>query len=246
MKFLCLMPVWNHRTDTISNAIQCFLDQTHKDAVLVICDDRPSECQIVRVHNDPKNVLLVKTAERIPSLPLKYTKMLEAADGIDWDAVAIWDDDDGFLPLHLELAAEMYADPSVKWTYPDTIFADYLGLNKIPTEGRFWSSITVSRELLEQIGGFQDTKACAHDQMFMNRINKIVPPGRPEIPSYVYRWGENAENHCSGYSQGAADETWWGKTPHSCTGSLIVPSYDPWYLNTLLDIRNRFPEALSR
>ena len=247
MKFLCLMPVWNHRTDTIQNAIQCFLDQTHKDAVLVICDDRPSDSQIKGIIGDPPNIILLRTATRRSSLPAKYRLMLAAAEGVDWDAVAVWDDDDGFTPLHLELANELYIkDESVRWTYPDVILADYLGLNKIPTEGRFWSSITVSRSLLEEIGGFQETLACAHDQLFINRAMAAIPPGRPTIPTYVYRWGQNAENHCSGYSQGAADEGWWGKTPPSHTGEAIVPCYDAHYLATMFDIRTRFPESMKR
>lgn len=248
MKFLCLMPVWNHRTETIENAIQCFLDQRYKDATLVICDDRPKESQIQGILTEAttQSILFVPASERIESLPKKYNQMLAASSHIDWDAVAIWDDDDGFTPMHLQLANDLYeSDTSIKWTYPDTILADYRGLNQIPSEGRFWSSITVSRELLESIGGFEETRQCGHDQLFLRKVSDAVPPGRPSIPTYVYRWGNNGENHCSGYSQGVSDESWWNKTPHSHTGRPIVPAYDIHYLETLSEIRRRFPASLG-
>lgn len=257
MRFVCLCPIWNHRHDTIQNAVQCFLDQTHREATLVLIDDRPAECRtrVSEFANSvfPQHILYLGLPDRQATLGDKYNAGLDVVDELRagdpkrfrWDAIAIWDDDDGFLPTHLENAANAYRKhPEALWTYPDTVYTTFGGyVHTEDTGGRFWSSITFKRELLERMNGaprFQPVAACGHDQMFLGAAKQIAPPVVPEGgPTYVYRWdGRNAENHTSGYSQGFSDTEWMEKTPYSCSGGQeLIPGYDDAFKVDLLDLK---------
>ena len=235
------MPVWNHRTDTIQNAVQCFLDRTYPEADLLIIDDRPRDSQFTRNEAPGDRVLYWRAAGRFDSLPAKYNAALWQYENFykrDYDAISIWDDDDGFLPKHLEYAADGYAsDQNIKWTYPSIVYTTFGGSAKTePSGGRFWSSITFRKECLPD-GKFPITKACGHDQMFLWHLQKnFGQPFQSNTPTYVYRWGREAENHSSGVSTGIECERWWGATPPSHSACPLVPCYDKFYLETLAEI----------
>lgn len=101
MKFLCLCPTYNHAR-LLSNTLACFAAQDHADRYMLILDDAG---QITPQSGDRWR--LVSTADRCTSLPAKYNAMLAIAANWcpDWDAVAVWDDDDVYLPWHLSAAA---------------------------------------------------------------------------------------------------------------------------------------------
>lgn len=248
MKFLCLMPVWNHRTDTIQNAVQCFLDRTYPEADLLIIDDRPRDSQFTRNEAPGDRVLYWRAAGRFDSLPAKYNAALWQYKNFyqrDYDAISIWDDDDGFLPRHLELAAKAYHDiPTTFWTYPEEILFYHNGITRKAPRGAFWSSCTFRKECLEK-GKFPETKAVGHDQMFLTRLaREFDHPTLIPTPTYIYRWG-TGESHCSGLAGDFHDETWWGKTPPSHSACPMVPGYDENYVHILGEIKRDHREVLK-
>lgn len=264
--FLCLAPLWNHRQDTIENSIQCFIDQKYPHKRLLLIDDRPPEARAdrfletdaVRRRMFEKYAISYITSNwRFGTLPNKYNFGLNAVDhwlnGDGVTHIAIWDDDDGFSPLHLQLAAEAYDHPAAMWTYPETVFTTFGGhLHTEPSSGRFWSSITFHKQCLwdEAVDTwrFPQTKACGHDQMFLEKLrSEYGDPARPEdIPTYVYRWGQENENHSSGASTGFTCERWWDATPYATATRWFEPQYDEFYKQTLKEMEAGFPASLGK
>jgi hypothetical protein len=232
--FLCLCPIWNHRHETTQSAIACFLAQKLPEktaATLLLLDDRPDTAQhqtynYVGDHaaQEKRYIASLFFQQRQGSLGLKYTEGIKAQtsrlkDPDYYSHIAIWDDDDLFLPGHLASAVAAYeTSPDVTWTYPDEVFSTFGNQVQIEqTGGRFWSSMTTSLSYLQAyIGGFELGLASGYDQITLGKLK--TGPGKRGIPSgptYVYRWGAEAENHTSGYSKGFHDETWYDETPYS-------------------------------
>lgn len=257
--FLCLMPVWNHRHETIQNALRCFLDQTYKNATLAIIDDRPRKAQISMTLSDWGNwesvgvyYLHKHTDPKFPSIAAKYNYALKGMGMfLDFTHVAIWDDDDGFTENHLEHAAWHYGTGAL-WTYPDKVFTTFGGsLNVEPTEGRFWSSITFDRKCLDPWGGlFPDRKNVGQDQMFLGelktRFGRMGERATPTLPTYVYRWGAEGEQHWSGLSRGFDCESSWDACPHSVSGKPLEAVYDEFYVETRREIEAYYNQNLPR
>lgn len=262
--FLCLAPLWNHRQETIENSIQCFLDQKYPHKRLLLIDDRPSDARpdrFLETDNERRRMFeehgisYITSNWRFGTLPNKYNFGLNACR--HWllsDAVthiAIWDDDDGFSPLHLQLAAEAYTHPAAMWTYPDVVFTTFGGhLHTEPSAGRFWSSITFHKQCLwnenEDAWLFPNIKAVGQDQLFLAKLRKEYgEPERPEIPTYVYRWGREGENHSSGVSTGLMCERWWDVTPYSIATRWFEPQYDEFYKETMKEMEAGFPASIG-
>lgn len=256
--FLCLAPLWNHRQETIENSIQCFLDQKYPHKRLLLIDDRPSDARPDRFGSSWKHpeIEYASSNWRFGTLPAKYNwAMNREPFQTLWmenvvTHIAIWDDDDGFSPLHLQLAAEAYWHPAM-WTYPETVFTTFGGyLHTEPSAGRFWSSITFNKDCIwdanQEAWLFPNIKAVGQDQLFLAKLRKEYgEPERPEIPTYVYRWGREGENHSSGVSTGLMCERWWDVTPHAIATRWFEPQYDEFYKETMKEMEAGFPASIG-
>ena len=264
--FICLMPIWNHRHETICNAIQCFDDQTWPHKTLFMIDDRPREARfynegVIALGYSPlrpstwsmRHVLL-SSDTKYPTMPDKYNAALYVMRKMQWPHhvpthVSIWDDDDGFSPRHLEIAAKAYADnPDCLWTYPDTVFSTFGGvLRTEPSGGRFWSSMTFHISCLDAwMGYFPIRKAIGQDQMFLGELRSLYgDPATPDLPTYVYRWGAEGEHHSSGIATGFTCEQWWDKSPYSVSTEPFVPKYDQYYLETIKEMQAGWPTSIA-
>jgi hypothetical protein len=250
MRILCLMPVFNHRHETTENSVQCFLDQTHSNAYLLIGDDRPAEAQLPKQFGDRWETL--QFPDRMPTLMDKYNAMLAYADeeGLQYDAVALFDDDDILLPMHLTAAAyELTRNPECGWYYPQQAFVSYNDDLEIhETGGRFWSCCVIRKSMLDAIGRFPVTGWLACDQECLRKFGEVSQSCHTDkVINYVYRWGQRSdggtgENHTSGYGTGYADTAWYGKTPYSQAEGELVPEYDEGTLRVLDELEIRFKD----
>jgi hypothetical protein len=258
ISFLCLAPIWNHRQETIETAIQCFLDQTYPHRRLLLIDDRPPSAKYTPTEAEreslaSKGIHYLTTTWRFDNLPAKYNYGVNSFEHIrKMTHFAIWDDDDGFAPRHLEAAVEAYAAaPEATWTYPDTVFSTYGGLLRTePSGGRFWSSITFKKECIFDEGSeqyvFPVMKAIGQDQLFLKKLqDEQGDPARPAFPTYVYRWGSEGENHSSAISTGLMCERWWD-VPHSISVKWFEPKYDEFYAETIKEMEAGFPASIKK
>jgi glycosyltransferase involved in cell wall biosynthesis len=211
MHILCLMPTYGRKASLLSNAIACFVAQTHPNKSLLIYDDLGT---LADTWCSVPNVYIVSTSERAPNLSDKYNIMLRhaAAASCPYEAVAVWDDDDVYLPHHLQAHAQ--ALNVAAWSKPSRIISAF---HSPPVEeaadGRFHGSIAVRRDTVSQYP-WPDTLRATFDQEYMEELLRVSLPhdtlktmanlGR--APSYVYRWQTSQSSHCSGLMD---RDTWY-------------------------------------
>ncbi len=98
----CVMPTYG-RPDYVNEAIQMFLDQDYPNKELVILNDCAG--QIFTCDLPPEaGVRVINHPERFPSLGDKRNACIELAQG---EFIAIWDDDDVYLPWRLSHSYRM-------------------------------------------------------------------------------------------------------------------------------------------
>lgn len=247
VKFLCLMPLYNHKQSLTETALACFDYQTYKEATLLLIDDRPPSHQLPGVSEDVPNVALATFPTRFPSLGAKYNAGITWAKekGIEFDALAIWDGDDVYLPRHLELSAKVLE--SSPWCFPETIFYASMGnlvAHKTKQLGH-WGCCSFSVSLLDALGGFQNERRMGFDQLMVQALHAAGgTPGSPTVPTYLYRWESSQGDHASGWSEGFACTKWWDRVPCVRAEGTLVPSFDEDSLAMLVQANQHSPESL--
>ncbi len=222
MNFLCLCPTYGKPPRLINNAIACFVNQDHQgDNRLLIFDDLGN---YANCGDDEKRWSLISTNQRRPFLTEKYHFMLGLAFQLynhnwKWDALAVWDDDDIYLPFHLR-ASEAAIAKGGTWSYPTEVWSTYGNLHREATGGRFHGSLAVGRSYFESKQGWEQTKRADFDQRFISRLGPLyagnpIGPNFP-VPSYVYRWADTQAVHCSGHMSSPENETWYDRVATNC------------------------------
>ena len=207
---LCvLMPTYGRTAALVENAIACYQRQTYpqQHRFLLCCDDEPwwneqagDRWQVERFQG------------RAPDLGAKYNLMMRFAEETrvaGWvpDAYVVWDDDDLYLPWHLEAyaaALERHA-----WAHPRTVWSTYTGSPTAEAaSGRFHGSLAIRRGA----GQWIETLRGTFDQEMIAQLQSIHgDPGRPDErfpPSYVFRWADTGSHHCQAYMKGT-DREWY-------------------------------------
>jgi hypothetical protein len=252
MRILCLCPTYG-RPRLVANALACFLAQdypTDKRKLLILDDlgQLPSE--------DGKDWELISTRERFPSLPAKYNAMLVAEgfpDSFPWDAVAVWDDDDIYLPWHLPSAAAALGTGSVRSCKPSQIWslhrpfgAEGPGPWLEPGAGRFHCSLVIASWTLRELGGWIQTRRADFDQQQIKATAPAVDmlPHCPErCPGFVYRWASTNAAHCSALMRSPDNEDWYDRYwPRDATPvGRLLPGFDDETLRVYRRITGRSP-----
>jgi hypothetical protein len=225
----CLCPTF-HRPKLLSNALACFLAQDYPAdrRELIIVDDgddfdapRYSDA----LHADFEilqelgtRIRLISFPERFQSLPEKFNKIGWEASG---DVLAVWEDDDIYLPWHLSAHVEAmqfhgkpYSKPSlVKSTYPGHLVTE-------DAAGRFHASIAFTRDFWHRVGHWPVTKRADFDQQFMASLGAatapIPAPADPcqfAPPSYCFRYGSTQAYHGQHFMRSPDDEGWYDRVP---------------------------------
>lgn len=258
MHFLCLCAIYNHSQHWTENLVQCFLDQTHRDATLLLIDDRPYDLSL-QMHGFPAylrdaGVEYLYLPERQPTLMQKYDAGVRHYDNMfrglvtsssHWDAICVLDDDDVYLPNFLKHHAEVLKS-GARWSYPEKVFSTFgQALRTEDAGGRFWASAAYSRSLFTEVGGFGDSARADFDQNMLSSARALAEPGRQTIPQYVYNWEVTQDSHVSGLMTGQADTSWY----KGCSVAGAKPGFTPGYnestLWTLVEIREKYPEAMG-
>jgi NPCBM/NEW2 domain/Glycosyl transferase family 2 len=109
----CVMPTYG-RPDYVSESVALFLAQDYPARELVILNDCPG--QVMEI--DHPDVHIVNSSTRYPNLGDKRNALIELARG---DYIAIWDDDDIYLPWRLSLSMQQMVAGDLRFYCP----ADY-------------------------------------------------------------------------------------------------------------------------
>lgn len=189
---ICMMPTYGRRVELLNNSLACFMAQTEPDKHLVILDDLGTLSQCAA----PSNVTIL-VGPRVPSLSEKYNVIIDNIP-IPYDYLAIWDDDDVYLPNHL--AQHVAALEIANWSKPSRIISTYLNPpREEDASGRFHGSIALRKGFAR----WPITSSGAFDQQFMASMPS--PAKDTGLPlQYVYRWGSTNASHYSGIDGSAA------------------------------------------
>lgn len=234
MRFLCLCPIYNHPKRLIENAMACFVNQTHKDATLLLGDDGPGYSEFRNIYEQTpfhrQDIYLTRFSKRLGSIGEKCQEMYKAAVdiGIQFDAIALWDDDDIYLSNHLSsLAYSLDYCPGIKWAKSEFVGSTYgWSLHLEAAAGRFWASIGMKREVFESIGGFVQTRSADFDQQMLAKLRTLAGEPVDSKVTYIYRWEDTQANHCSGAMKSPKDESWWDQVPVVAAEGTLSPRFD--------------------
>lgn len=211
MFITALCPTYRH-PELLKNSLACWLTQDYDpdQRHLIICDDdRTFDSQ----EGDGWN--LVSLPERPASLPAKYNAMLALAPP-QTEAFVVWEDDDIYLPGCVSAHARALA--GCQFSKPERVFSDYTGRLEIEgAHGRFHSCMAFRRELIEQLGGWPDTRRADFDQQLIGRLTAaadcVADPWPDGTPQFIYRWRSGAA-HCQFSMRSPDDTDWWEVNPH--------------------------------
>lgn len=210
-RIACLCPTaW--RPWCLANAIACFQWQdvpAHARRLFILADD---ECTPAGVHEDYEIEVMSGPAE---SLPAKYNVLLHRAAHWGADVIAVWEDDDLYLPWHLSGMLEAMRREKASWAQASRAWSLYTGrLEQEPARGRFHAQTVFRCDRAMICGGWPNTRRADFDQQMLARLAAVCgPPADPVAmgwpPSYVFRWASTGSPHAQTRMLGPGDETWY-------------------------------------
>lgn len=206
-KMACLCCTFN-RPAQLAEAVESFLRQAYpaSQRELVILDDArqydPAACDHL------PGVKLVATRHRFRTLGEKRNACAALASP-DVDAYAVWDDDDIYLPWHLDLMAWVF-EAGYQWSLPDEVWLDRRShLERKKSGGLFHGAWGFTREAFLSVGGYPAMQS-GQDQALAARFKRAgiqsaspsqvlsseplrlsacpMPQAPCSLPSYIYRW----------------------------------------------------------
>lgn len=217
MNVRCLMPTYGRTVALLNNALACFLWQRYDRTRLrlTVFDDEG----YLNPQQSPDGWEVVTRSTRSPNLGAKYNEMV-AADGGWADVFVVWDDDDLYLPGHVEASVaslEKFAHDPVTfygrraaWAHPFKVLSTYTGAPVVESAaGRFHGSLVVTRAAASWIA----TRRADFDQQMIGALQRDYgDPTRPDVlhgsPTYVFRWADTGSTHCQAFMRSGEDETW--------------------------------------
>jgi glycosyltransferase involved in cell wall biosynthesis len=229
----CLMPTYGRKPELLNASLACFQEQTYQEKHLIIYDDL-GNLKDTKIHCP--NVTLLSSPTRCPSMGGKYNTMIQYSKYIPREsppAYCVWDDDDIYMPHHLEYHAAILEHSS--WSKPTTILSTYTGSpQKESSAGRFHGSIAVKNPVWPQ------TRRATFDMEFIALLESKSPAGDPcklGEPQYVYRWGSTQSFHSSGRIH---EEAYFTYPPQYADPiPELYPEFDTDEFKTVLLLQNK-------
>ena len=212
----------------------CFLEQDYPAArrILLVCDDSGE----IRENppTESRDIAIWSRSERFGSITEKYNAMLEWGNEFEPDIICVWEDDDIYMPWHISSIVRVC--PIMGWVKPQEVFSLYTGtLMREPAAGRFHASLGVSSFLLDNVGGWPNTRRADFDQKLMSNLNEAgqcVVPDYREVgaPSYVFRWGSTQSPHGQTFMKSPGCVNWWEEAgrriPSEGSDIVVEPKMD--------------------
>ena len=198
MKIACICCTYN-RPHLLPEAIECFNRQTYPLAKreLIVLDDAGQYAE-----QTGPGWWLLSIGKRFRTIGEKRNASA-ALVSPDVDALAVWDDDDIYLPWHLERAAELLAKGDVAWSRPDRVWNDHpQHLHSKKAGGLFHAAWVFTRDTFLKVGGYPAMQS-GQDQELSHRLKRAgVPRMSPAgPPSFVVRWSTAHTSHLSAFGR---------------------------------------------
>lgn len=187
------------RPNELAEAVASFLRQTYADKELIVLDDAgqyaPGACDHL------PGVKLVTTPHRFRTLGEKRNACAALASP-DADVLLPWDDDDIYLPWHMEAAAK--ALENADYTIPTAVWTCGRDgrLRRKENSYLFHGAWAIRCQAFADIDGYP-WMASGQDQWLLKRLKsrdgfrRADPLAFDPRPSYVYRWFASHNKHFS-------------------------------------------------
>jgi len=192
---LCICPTYK-RPAHLANVLACYLRQTWPFARrhLLICDDAR---QFAPQASAAEGWSLFAPPARYPNLPAKFNALVAHAleeKKLAPDLMAIWEDDDLYLPWHLAAIGETHARRGEYFTHGQiwSTYKEPRGAVHLGKPGSlFHGSWAFTAGLFERVGRYPIVDRLDFDQRMGTLLRKHGKHALIEqpTPSYVYRWG---------------------------------------------------------
>ena len=180
----------------LGRMIRCFELQDYARAELIILDDA-GQYDAQR----GKRWRLFSIGQRLPSLGEKRNAAAALVSD-DVEALAVWDDDDLYLPWALRASAA--ALKVAPWSRPSLVLHPQQdgSLRQHETGGLFHGGWAYRREVFEQVSGYPAINN-GEDQGLARRLKHAAVESADPIqlglkPFYIYPWGTGGGWHLSG------------------------------------------------
>ena len=226
MKIAVLMPTYG-RPRLVENAIGLFRMQSYHDrARLYVYDDGGQLPSTLA-----EDFIIATSTIRAKSIVAKYDVLAELAINDGATHFAILDDDDIFLPNHLEACAKAIENwPQSGWAKPAQVFSTYSDdpahprLQRESAIGRFWASLLITVPAWKKAGGFVDTDRADFDQLFLSRCtSQLGPAAIPLEESFCFRWHDTWHYHSQGFITHPEDTEWYRRIGNSPLAAPLKP-----------------------
>ena len=216
-------PTYGRPLHLLKNTLAAFAAQTERRSRLVILDDlgnlAGAECRV-------PNVEIISTPNRFPSLPEKYNELLRH---VNTPYVAVWEDDDLYLPWHLEnLVIAFEAVPNATWLHPSQVWSTYTGRPlKESARGRFHASLAFRTYYVRIHKGWPISRHETFDQIFLSSLERWFGPPVDHTSGYVFRWNDTLAIHGQ-HVMGGNGLSWYEKyTPQNTEPvHVLEPEFD--------------------
>jgi len=178
----------------------------------------------------------VVTSGRFPNLGAKYNALAKLAiTQYDADYLAVWEDDDIYLPNHLKASVLAMVQTGRAWSKPSRILSLYTGkLQEELAAGRFHASIVLSRRAWEAVHWPENGRADFDQQLFAELAERVGPPADPlEVesqPQYIFRWGSTGMPHGQHFMRSPEDNSWYERA------EAAFPQVPPDALRPVFDL----------
>jgi glycosyltransferase involved in cell wall biosynthesis len=160
------MPTYG-RPDYVDEAVAMFVQQDYPAKELVILNDCPGQV----FHSDRADVRVFNYNTRFPTLGEKRNVSIDLAEG---ELIAIWDDDDAYLPWRLSFSYAELSRLQTPFYRPDRFLvyygqADLRGAVCAP-DGISHSTVLFRKDLWKDTGGYPALNL-SEDMIFFERIH---------------------------------------------------------------------------
>jgi hypothetical protein len=195
MKIAVVCVTFN-RPRQLGQMVRCFERQDYAQRELVILDDagqyQPAEGPLWR---------LTSVAKRFPTLGEKRNAAVRLVSS-DAEAIAVWDDDDLYMPWALRALAA--ALQRAAWSRPSLVLHPQPdgSLRQHRTGGLFHSGWAYRRDAFERVGGYPPMNN-GEDQGLAEQFRQLAIAEADPLtlgfpPFLVYRWADGVHLSCSG------------------------------------------------
>ena len=227
MKIDCLMGTYG-RYSLACESLACFLQQTAlSDATLLIYNQHP-----VPLRFEHPRVRVVNEIRENVSLRQIRQRMLELADPTA-ELIHFWDDDDLYLPWHLQDVLENIGD-SVAWKAERNWV--WMGERDFTLEFNFFEGTWTFRADFLRAAPLETHPLYCDHPVYMQTLDAglLATTDLGDFANYIYRWHFNGNQHVSAYPfQNESDQTTniekyrAGSTDIRTSGVLVPADLNP-------------------